>query len=232
MEKYYVIYFDEVGTELTLFENKFLNNSQYTKSSDNKYVFTDIIYEEKVLRPNVDFLGETYLYDGYKLNSENSCYCNDYDKDGFMYDRKNQRVVYGKVPVYVSLVGDTFIDVVTGQAISRNLVKMSIAIDSAEGLHEMANDLIKISEYTSVYSIILSDWISMFSSEYINMCSVQEIYDELCFKKYCEEYGNLDLDFCSFEQLEESVNNRTVLQIGEYQKIRKIVRNIRKSPNS
>lgn len=229
MEKYYVVYFDEVGTELTLFENKVLNNSEYTKSSDNKYVFTDIIYEEKVLRPNVDFLGETYLYDGYKLNSENSCYCNDYDKDGFMYDNRNHRVVYGKTSIYVKLVGDSFVDVVTGQVVPRNLVKMSIEIDSAESLHAMANDLIRLSKYTNIYSIILSDWISMFSTEMVNMCAVQEIYDYLCFKKHREEYGELALEFCDFESMAGDVIDDTVLQVGEHQKIKRIVENIRKS---
>lgn len=229
MEKYYAVYFDDIGIELTLFENKFLGAREYTKSVDSEYIFTDVGYEEKVLEPNVKFLSETFLYDGYVLKEEVSYYCNDSLKDGFMYDRRNHRVVYGKTPVYVKLVGDSFVDVVTGQVIPRNLVKMSIEIDSSESLHAMANDLIRLSKYTNIYSIILSDWISMFSTEMVNMCAVQEIYDYLCFKKYREEYGELALECCDFESIAEDIRDDTVLQVGEHQKIKRIVENTRKS---
>ena len=227
MEKYYAVYFDDIGIELTLFENKFLSAREYIKSVNSEYIFTDVVYEEKVLKTNVKFLSEAYLYDGYKLNDEVNYYCNDYDKDGFMYDRRNHRVVYGKTPIYVKLVGDSFVDVVTGQVIPRNLVKMSIEIDSAESLHAMANDLIRLSKYANIYSIILSDWISMFSTEIVNMCAVQEIYDYLCFKKYREEYGELALECCDFESIGEDIRDDTVLQVGEHQKIRQIIRKAR-----
>lgn len=229
MEKYYAVYFDDIGIELTLFENKFLSAREYTKSVNSEYIFTDVVYEEKVLKPNVKFLSETYLYDGYKLNDEVNYYCNDYDKDGFMYDRRNHRVVYGKTPVYVKLVGDSFVDVVTEQVIPKRIIKTATEIDSPELLHAMANDLIRLSKYTNIYSIILSDWISMFSTEIVNMCAVQEIYDYLCFKKYREEYGELALEFCDFESMAEDVIDDTVLQVGEHQKIKRIVENIRKS---
>ena len=232
MEKYYAVYFDEIGTELTLFENKYLNAREYTKSVDSEYIFSDVVYEEKVLNPSVKFLYESFLYDGYVLKEEACYYCNDSVKDGFMYDRKNQRVVYGKTPVYVKTVGDSFVDVVTNQVIPKRIVKIATEIESPELLHVMANDLKIISNYVDIYSLVLEDCISMFSSEVINMNVVQEVYDDLCFKKYREEYGDLNLDCSSFEEVEESMNNRTVLQVGEYQKIKNIVRNIRKSPNN
>jgi len=232
MEKYYAVYLDEIGTELTLFENKFLNAREYTKSVDSKYVFTDVVYEEKVLEPRVKFLSETFLYDGYTLRDEVGYYCNDSFKDGFMYDRKNQRVVYGNTPIYVKLVGDSFVDVVTNQVIPKNLIKIATEIDTPELLHEMSNDLLFVSNYASIYSIVLEDYISLLSSDYVNMKMVQEIYDDLCFKKYREEYGELALESCDFEDVSENIIDRTVLEVGERQKIRKIVSNIRKSPNS
>ena len=229
MEKYYAVYFDEIGTELTLFENKYLSAREYTKSVDSEYIFSDVVYEEKVLNPSVKFLYESFLYDGYVLKDEACYYCNDSVKDGFMYDRKNQRVVYGKTPVYVKIVGDSFVDVVTNQIIPKRIVKIATEIESPELLHVMANDLKFISNYVDIYSLVLEDCISMFSGEVINMNVVQEVYDDLCFKKYREEYGYLNLDCSSFEEVEESMNNRTVLQVGEHQKIKRIVENIRKS---
>lgn len=232
MEKYYRVCFDEIGTEMTLFENKFLKDSQYTKSSDKQYIFTDVIYEEKVLEPNVKFLKQRFLYGGYSLKAKESYYCNDYEKDGFMYDNNNQRIVYGKSPIYATLVGDSFVEVITGQVIPRNFIKVCTEIESLELLHVMENDLIRVSKYIDIYSINLSDWISMLSSDYVNMCAVQDEYDYLCFKKYREEYGELAEAYCDFDSLSKNIKNETILKVGEHQKIKKIIENIRKSSSN
>lgn len=186
-EKYYLIDLDEDISEYSIFEDKFLMANQYTPwESEIAFTFVDGIYFEKQIKEQVSFLSESVPYVGYCLRSR-ICYCaNNYEKDGFGYDKENQRVIYGNTSIYATLQDGKYVDVVTGRVIPMNIIKSTREVIYANDLSAMVEELTLISEHVDLYSKLLDDLINMFSFADNNKKAAQASYDELCQKKYEE----------------------------------------------
>lgn len=179
--KCYLISFDEKINKVSIFDNKVLSKNEYTSVEQNdKYCFCDIGPKCKKIE---DFASIHYYthYDGYAVQAEDCSISNDYVKDGFVYDKKNQRVFYGNVSIYATLENGKYVDVITGKVIPSDFIKYSkeLKVDSA-GLKDMARDLELVSKHVDLYCDLLNDLISIFTLDSTNRKIAQEKYDEMC----------------------------------------------------
>jgi len=185
---YYLINLDENNGEFSIYEDKFLMANQYTPwESEIAFTFIDGVYSEKQIKGQVSFFNESVPYIGYCLRSR-ICYCvNNYEIDGFGYDKENQRVIYGNTAIYATLKDGNYVDVVTGKVIPSSIIKSSRQVIYENDLSAMIEELTLVSKHVDLYSKLLDNLINMFSLADNNEKLAQATYDKLSQEKY-EQY--------------------------------------------
>lgn len=225
MEKYYVVYFDETVNEVTIFRNKELSTCEYSPiQTHNNYNFISVLCEDREIEESIyavpRFFVKSVPYFGYKLKSDLCFLANDQEKDKFMYDKENKRIIYGNVKVYASVVGDNFIDVVTGKIIPRNIVKKSILIEDLYDYRDMAIDLALSLKHLVLYSELLDEIIRKFSLSYENEMNAKEEYNVRLFNK-SKEYEKKYFCLCLYNNddkgfFRKKTNVYVVIKNGQF----------------
>lgn len=224
MEKYYAVYFDENINRFTIFCNKELSTCEYTSiQNHNDYNFISISCEDEKIDESIyevpRFFVKSVPYFGYRLKSDSCFFVNEQKKDKFMYDQENKRIIYGDVGVYAYIVGDNFVDVVTGKIIPRNIVKKSVLIENLYDYRDMAIDLALSLKHLVLYSELLDEIISTFSLSYENVMNAKETYNAHLFNKY-KEYEKKYFCLCLYNDNEGFFHKKTnvyaILKNGQF----------------
>lgn len=204
--KYYSITFkgQNYKGSIMLMEDKELDENEYHKNK--KYGLSFYYYIDKVrayvkiVNPHV----EKVNFETYEFKCKNYRVCNEEKIDGFRYDAKNKKILYGYTNVYAIKKNGNFYDVITGKLIPRNIILVSSVLGSHEEFAEMIDDLEFIKKHKKLYEEIICNIIELLSIGQRNIEKAKKEYKKRCLLYEQKKLKEMSLNAIDETDLEKS----------------------------
>ena len=140
-------------------QKSLLPNEYHFNNEDDTNQYTILVETEKTVGKEIyslDVHPETY--ETYEFKDITYQIINDYNVDGFEYDRERKVVFYGWIyGIYATKNEDNYYDVITGEKIPHEIISNAHEMISADDYSEMIEDLNLIKEHKDVYISITKE---------------------------------------------------------------------------
>lgn len=227
LEKYYLLFLYKKVPELYLIENKVLDKTLYTPNqiSGMRDSFTELKTRSSVFNTFIAGIEVNIPYLEYDFHNVDYEVANDSAVDGFCYDEKNGKVIYGYTFIYAILKDGVYREIITGREIidaSEHIIK---EVQRVPELKKMYNHLELISKYRDIYEKTLSDVMEKLAIGYRNHLEAYQSYTKIVHDilKQNEENSKRERRKIEEELLEKSCVERE----EELVKIRKLILEMR-----
>ena len=153
----------------------------YSKNDTNQY--TILVETEKTVGKGIYYMDvHPETYETYEFKDIKYQIINDYNIDGFEYDREREVVFYGYIyGIYATQNEDKYYDIVTGEEIPYEIISNIHEIVSIDDYSEMIEDLTFIKEHKNVYISITEERFSKLLKGAINR--------KIAFERYKQNYA-------------------------------------------
>lgn len=161
--------------------NKKILPSEYHSNNEKDCdEYTILVEVEKTIGREIYSMGvHPESYKTYELRNIPYQIINDYNIDGFEYDREREVVFYGWIyGIYATKNENNYYDVITGEEILREIISNTYKMISVDDYSEMIEDLNLIKEHKDVYISITKERFSKLSQGAINRKIASQRYEQ------------------------------------------------------
>ena len=195
---------------ISIHEKLVLSPSEYHhKKNDNTNNYQVLVEVEKKVGSAIYSLGVIpEVYKTWEFQDVTYHVINDYDIDGFEYDKKQNVVFYGFIyGIYATKRGDIYYDVITDEEIPRDIISSILEIEKVDNYQEMIEDLKIIKEHKDAYIKLTQERVSKLVLGSINKNVASELYKRNYEDKKKIHNEKLVKRVTSYQQNSEECNN-------------------------
>lgn len=180
-DKYFRINLESSTGLISIHEQKKLLPSEYHSNNENDCgEYTILVAVEKTIGREIYSMGvHPESYKTYELRNIAYQIINDYNVDGFEYDRERKVIFYGWIyGIYATKNENNYYDVITGEEIPREIISSTCEMISIANYSEMIEDLNLIKEHKDVYISITKERFYKLSQGAINRKIASQRYKQ------------------------------------------------------